>query len=75
MAAIEVVHGASLHVCHGEIVGLLGANGAGKSSLLKAIIGLLPPWAGEVFIDRRPTTGQRPGAASATRRCWCPKAR
>lgn len=58
--SLEVVHGASLHVCHGEIVGLLGANGAGKSSLLKAIIGLLPPWAGEVFIDRRPTTGQPP---------------
>ena len=56
--SLEVVHGASLHVCAGEIVGLLGANGAGKTSLLKAIIGLLPPWAGEVFIDGRPTTGQ-----------------
>src|SRR5512143_2413369 len=56
--SLEVVHGASLHVCAGEIVGLLGANGAGKTSLLKAIIGLLSPWAGEVFIDRRPTAGQ-----------------
>jgi branched-chain amino acid transport system ATP-binding protein len=56
--SLEVVHGASLHVCAGEIVGLLGANGAGKSSLLKAIIGLLPPWRGEVFIDHRSTTGQ-----------------
>jgi len=56
--SLEVVHGASLHVCAGEIVGLLGANGAGKTSLLKAIIGLLPPWAGEVVIDGRPTTGQ-----------------
>ena len=58
--SLEVVHGASLHVCAGEIVGLLGANGAGKTSLLKAIIGLLPPRAGEVFIDGRPTTGQPP---------------
>ena len=58
--SLEVVHGASLHVCAGEIVGLLGANGAGKSSLLKAIVGLLEPWAGEVFIDGRPTTGQPP---------------
>ena len=56
--SLEVVHGASLHVCAGEIVGLLGANGAGKSSLLKAIVGLLVPWAGEVFIDGRPTIGQ-----------------
>jgi branched-chain amino acid transport system ATP-binding protein len=58
--SLEVVHGASLHVCTGEIVGLLGANGAGKTSLLKAIVGLLAPWSGEVFIDRRPTTGQPP---------------
>jgi branched-chain amino acid transport system ATP-binding protein len=56
--SLEVVHGASLHVCTGEIVGLLGANGAGKSSLLKAIVGLLEPWSGEVLIDGRPTTGQ-----------------
>ena len=56
--SLEVVHGASLHVCTGEIVGLLGANGAGKSSLLKAIVGLLQPWSGEVLIDGRPTTGQ-----------------
>jgi branched-chain amino acid transport system ATP-binding protein len=58
--SLEVVHGASLHVCAGEIVGLLGANGAGKTSLLKAIVGLLPPWQGDVFIDGRPTTGQPP---------------
>ncbi len=56
--SLEVVHGVSLHVCAGEIVGLLGANGAGKSSLLKSIIGLLQPWSGDVRIDGRPTRGQ-----------------
>jgi branched-chain amino acid transport system ATP-binding protein len=53
-----VVRGVSLHVCAGEIVGLLGANGAGKSSLLKAIVGLLPPRQGNIFIDGRSTRGQ-----------------
>jgi branched-chain amino acid transport system ATP-binding protein len=56
--SLEVVHGVSLHVCRGEIVGLLGANGAGKSSLLKSIIGLLSPRDGDIFIDGRQTRGQ-----------------
>ncbi len=51
--ALEVVHGVSLHVCTGEIVGLLGANGAGKSSLLKAMVGLLTPWHGRIWINSR----------------------
>jgi branched-chain amino acid transport system ATP-binding protein len=55
---LEVVHGVSLHVCRGEIVGLLGANGAGKTSLLKSIVGLLPPRQGDIFVDGRPTRGQ-----------------
>jgi branched-chain amino acid transport system ATP-binding protein len=55
--SLEVVRGASLHVCAGEIVGLLGANGAGKSSLLKAIVGLLAPWEGDVLMDGRQTRG------------------
>ncbi len=48
---LEVVHGASLHVERGEIVGLIGANGAGKTSLLNAIMGLLPPREGSIELD------------------------
>ncbi|MCX5757492.1 MAG: ABC transporter ATP-binding protein, partial [Candidatus Hydrogenedentes bacterium] len=58
--SLEVVRGVSLHVCAGEIVGLLGANGAGKSSLLKSIVGLLPPWQGEIAVNGRPTRGLPP---------------
>lgn len=58
--SLEVVHGISLHVRAGEIVGLLGANGAGKTSLLKAMVGLLPPWQGEIRVDGRPVHGQPP---------------
>jgi len=55
--SLEAVRGVSLHVRAGEIVGLLGANGAGKSSLLKGLVGLLPPWSGAVRIAQRETIG------------------
>jgi branched-chain amino acid transport system ATP-binding protein len=56
--SLEAVRGVSLHVRAGEIVGLLGANGAGKSSLLKGLVGLLTPWSGTVRIAARETMGQ-----------------
>lgn len=51
---IEAVRGVSLSVAAGEIVAVLGANGAGKSSLLKSIYGLVAPRAGTVQFDGRP---------------------
>ncbi|MHA6345614.1 ABC transporter ATP-binding protein [Roseivivax sp. CAU 1761] len=45
---IEVVHGIDLDVSEGECVALIGANGAGKSSTLKAVCGLLPARAGSI---------------------------
>lgn len=56
--SLEVVRGISLHVSAGEIVGLLGANGAGKTSLLKALVGLVPPWQGEIRVNGRASQGQ-----------------
>jgi branched-chain amino acid transport system ATP-binding protein len=47
--AVEALHGISLDVAAGEIVSLLGANGAGKSTTLKAISRVIPPSAGESF--------------------------
>ncbi len=41
----------SLQIDHGEIVTVLGANGAGKSSLLKAILGMVKPAAGQIRFD------------------------
>ena len=55
--SLEVVKGVSLHVSRGEIVALIGANGAGKTSLLNGIVGLLPPWQGSVQLDGRETRG------------------
>ena len=50
---INAVKGIDLHVNQGELVALIGANGAGKSSSMKAIAGLLTPSAGEIhFINQ-----------------------
>ena len=46
---IEALHGISFHVNEGEIVTLIGANGAGKSTTLKAIMRLTPPESPTVF--------------------------
>jgi len=56
--SLEVIKGVSLHVDEGEIVALIGANGAGKTSLLKAIVGLLPSRHGETQVRGRRVTGQ-----------------
>src|SRR5882724_3976348 len=55
---IEVLHGVSLAVEKGQIVALLGANGAGKSTTIKAIMGLVKPSAGRILLDGRDLTGQ-----------------
>jgi ATP-binding cassette subfamily F protein 3 len=46
----HVLRGIELSIRHGERVGLIGANGAGKSVLLRLILGLDPPDTGEIFI-------------------------
>ncbi|MBK1661798.1 ABC transporter ATP-binding protein [Paracraurococcus ruber] len=55
---IEAVRGVDLHVGAGEFVGVIGSNGAGKSSLMRAIAGVLSPAGGRVAFGGEDTTGQ-----------------
>lgn len=57
---IHALKGLSLEVKEGEIVTLLGANGAGKSTTLNTICGLTPPRFGEVWLDGRRIDGVKP---------------
>ncbi len=60
---LEAVHGVSFTVEAGELVSIIGANGAGKSSILNGIMGLVEPKAGTIFFD-----GKEIGSLPAHRR-------
>src|SRR6202166_2275937 len=53
-AKSHILHGISLEVRRGEVVGLLGRNGVGKSTTLKAIMGLVHPSRGTVLLEGKP---------------------
>jgi len=52
--AIHALHDISIRVNEGEIVTLIGANGAGKTSVLRAISGLIPIKSGQVIFENKP---------------------
>jgi branched-chain amino acid transport system ATP-binding protein len=56
----RILFGVSLRADRGEIVALLGRNGAGKSTALKAIMGIAPPSAGQVVLDGADLVGLAP---------------
>jgi branched-chain amino acid transport system ATP-binding protein len=54
----HILHGVSLNVGRGEVVGLLGRNGVGKSTTLKTIMGLVHPHQGKILLGGTPISGQ-----------------
>jgi branched-chain amino acid transport system ATP-binding protein len=61
----HVLHDVSLRLGEGRLLGLLGRNGAGKSTTLSVTVGLLSPRHGEVSVYGRTVTGRAPEAIAA----------
>jgi branched-chain amino acid transport system ATP-binding protein len=72
---IEALRGLDLEVRRGELVCLVGANGAGKSSTLRAISGLLRPTAGRILFEDREIGGLEPADVLLAGIAHCPEGR
>ncbi|MCC6780969.1 MAG: ABC transporter ATP-binding protein [Hyphomicrobiales bacterium] len=72
---VRALHRISLSVTSGEVVALIGANGAGKSTTLRAISGLLKPSAGDILLGGASIAGRRPDAIVRAGIAHCPEER
>jgi urea transport system ATP-binding protein len=68
-----VVRRASLEVAPGEIVALLGHNGVGKTTLLRAVMGLIRPTGGEIAFEGRSLVGLKPHQIAASGVAYVPQ--
>jgi len=73
--AAQALFGIDLAVAQGDTVALVGANGAGKTSLLKAVMGLAPPSGGRILLAGQEVTGSSPSAMAALGVAMCPEGR
>ena len=71
----HVLQGVNLRIDHGELVTLLGRNGAGKSTTLKSICGVVPPTRGRVVFDGREIQGLPSHAIARRGVCLVPEHR
>lgn len=74
---IKALKGISLHVGRGEVVALIGANGAGKTTFLRTVSGVQPMTAGTIEFEGRISAGcgrisaSSAESANARRGAWC----
>ncbi|ANY17531.1 ABC transporter ATP-binding protein [Bordetella pseudohinzii] len=71
----HVLHGVDLQVGRGEVVSLVGRNGSGRSTTMKAIMGLVRPSAGQVRLRGRELAGARPYAICRAGLAYVPEER
>lgn len=72
---IKALKGISLHVPAGEVVALIGANGAGKTTFLRTVSGIQPMTAGTIEFEGRNIGRLRPDQRVARGICHCPEGR
>lgn len=72
---IRAIKGVDFHVNEGEIVTLIGANGAGKSTILKTISGLLRPAKGDILLHGKSLVGVKPHKMVKLGLAHCPEGR
>lgn len=73
--AIEVIHGLSFEVPRGEILTIIGANGAGKTTILKTISGLIKPFSGDVYHGNSVISGMAANEIVRRKICQVPEGR
>jgi len=71
----HILHGVSIEVQPGEVVGLLGRNGVGKSTTLKTVMGLVRPSEGSVVFEGRQIGGMAPHHLAHLGIAWVPEDR
>jgi len=72
---VDILNGINLRVEDGEIIVVIGANGAGKSTAMKAIVGLVQIREGVVNFDGADITRKRPDQVARLRLCYVPQER
>ncbi len=72
---VDILNGINLRVEDGEIIVVIGANGAGKSTAMKAIVGLVQIREGVVKFDGADITRKRPDQVARLRLCYVPQER
>jgi len=71
----HILHGVSFEVAPNEVISLLGRNGSGRSTTMKAIMGLVPPTSGSIRLQGRELAGARPYAICRAGVAYVPEER
>jgi branched-chain amino acid transport system ATP-binding protein len=71
----HILHGVNFSVARNEVVSLLGRNGSGRSTTMKAIMGLVPPTSGRILLRERELAGARPYAICRAGIAYVPEER